>query len=306
MKIEIKDKDQGRRLDKFLVARFPVLSRSRLQKAIKDGLVRINGKERTKSYEVRSGDVLNIDVEKESVQDVRPDISPNKEVDFEIINEDENYLIINKPAGLVVHPSESHPEPDTLANGLLARFPKLSGIGEDPLRPGIVHRLDKEVSGLLAVCKTRPAFLDLKDKFEKRKIFKEYIALVHGVPSKVEDEINFSIARSEKDGRMAARPDDSGRPAKTEYEIIEKFNHFALLRVVIHTGRTHQIRVHLNAIGHPVVGDQLYRPKKLKTRLKLDRIFLHSHKLQFEDLFQNKQQFTSALPKELKNLLKTL
>ncbi|MBU0731537.1 RluA family pseudouridine synthase [Patescibacteria group bacterium] len=306
MKIKITDKDQGQRLDKFLVARFPDISRTRLQKVVQDGLVLVNKKNQTKHYKVLAGDELDVNFEDFDVQASQPDISPNKNVKFEIISEDDNYIIINKPAGLIIHPSESHPEPDTLVNGLLARFPEIAEVGEDSLRPGIVHRLDKEVSGLLAVTKTQPAFLDLKEKFEERKIYKEYIALVHGVPSKAKDEITFSIARSDTSGKMAARPDDSGRPAKTEYEIIEKYDHFSLLKVVIHTGRTHQIRVHLNAIGHPVVGDNLYRPKKLKAELELDRIFLHSHKLEFEDLFQHEMHYIAQLPKELKTLLNSL
>ena len=159
---------------------------------------------------------------------------------------------------------------------------------------------------MLAVTKTQPAWLDLKNKFKARKVYKEYIALVHGIPSQEKDEITFSIARSGTSGKMAARPDDSGKPAKTEYEIIEKYNHLALLKIILHTGRTHQIRVHLNAIGHPVVGDQLYRPKNLKTRIELDRIFLHSHKLEFTNIYEDEMSFMAGLPKELNNLLLTI
>jgi len=245
----------------------------------------------------------------------------------QIIFEDKNYLIINKPAGLAVHGGGNITEP-TLADWLLASYPNIKKIGDDPARPGIVHRLDKDVSGLLAVAKTQIAFNNLKDQFKEREINKEYIALVYGSVANDDGEINFPIKRSQAGFKMAALPlktadlltrrnpksRDQGnieglfksRDAITEFKILKKFINYTLLRVKIKTGRTHQIRVHFFAYGHPLVGDNLYCTKKTKEKnkkIKLGRVFLVATHLSFRDLDDEKRDFKIDLPLELKNWL---
>ena len=302
-KIIVSEKDEDIRLDKYLVQHFSDLSRSQIQKLIKQEKVLVNQKSATKKYLLKIKNNISINFNKQEIEIKKPDLSSNKNIKLDIVFEDENYLVINKQANLIIHPSLSHPEGDTLINAIINHYPEITEVGEDELRPGIVHRLDKEVSGLLVIAKNNKSFQDLKDQFKNREVYKEYIALVHGIPTKDHETIELRIARSIDGHKMAAQP-GVGKKAITEYEIIEKYNNFALLKVVIKTGRTHQIRVHLNAIGYPVVGDQVYKPKKLKTRVKLDRIFLHSHKLEFLNLDKQKIRFISDLPSELKNFLK--
>lgn len=232
---------------------------------------------------------------------------------IKIIYEDKDVLVLDKPAGLEIYREElSSPMEEkkdgeaTLVDWLLLKYPEISKVGPDPARPGIVHRLDKGVSGLLVVAKNEASFENLIKQFEERKIKKEYIALVYGKISKDEGVIDFPIARA-KSGRFAALPPNhpGGRVAITEYEIMERFVNFTLLSVRIKTGRTHQIRVHLFALGYPVVGDVLYNQKKMK-KAPLDRIFLHAAKIGFYDRENNWKEYESNLPAGLKNFLETL
>lgn len=199
-----------------------------------------------------------------------------------ILAETPDYIIVNKPAGIIVHQGQQHLNPDTLVNGLLLRYPELVGIGDDPLRPGIVHRLDQDVSGVLVVARTQMMFQHLKSQWQQHLVRKHYLALVHGRLTQPDGEIRFSIARSSQQfTKMAARPDASGKAAVTRYTVLKQFQRYALLDVEILTGRHHQIRVHLNAIGHPIVGEQVYKPKKFTSRLQPGRPFLHSAYLSF-------------------------
>ena len=233
---------------------------------------------------------------------------------YEKIFEDKNYLVINKPAGLLVHGAPHIKEP-TLVDQLLKKYPKIEKVGDDPSRPGIIHRLDKLASGLMVVAKTQESFNDLKVQFQKRTIQKYYTALVYGKIEKDEDDINFPIERSAKGHKMAAKPttvkgekNEAGRNALTEFEVTKKFINYTLLKVKIKTGRTHQIRVHMSAYGHPIVGDDLYGTKKTKIKnkkLNLDRIFLVADELKFTDLKGEEKVFKINLPNELKNLLET-
>ncbi len=234
-------------------------------------------------------------------------------IKYKKIFEDKNFLVINKPAGLLVHGADHIKEP-TLADQLLKKYPELIKIGEDPIRPGIMHRLDKQVSGLMVITKTQAYFDHLKKQFQDRTIIKIYTALVYGKIEKDEDEINFPIQRSSKGHKMAALPfttkgkfTEEGRQAITEFEVIKRFINYTLLKVKIKTGRTHQIRVHLSAYGHPVVGDDLYSTKKTREKnkkLNLGRIFLVATKLSFTDLDKEQKTFIIELPEELKNFLK--
>ncbi|MDP3836601.1 MAG: RluA family pseudouridine synthase [bacterium] len=248
---------------------------------------------------------------------------------IKILHEDDDLLIIDKPSGLVVHEGDTTTEP-TLADYLLAAYPKIAGVGEDELRPGIVHRLDREASGLMVIARNNKAFEHLKKQFKKRTIKKEYIALVFGKVIKDEGKILFPIVRSRAGFKMAALPmsadkieeskkgrlsnRDKGvieayeksREAITEFEVTKKWNHLSLLSVKIKTGRTHQIRVHFAAYGHPLVGDDIYGTPKTKARNKkinLGRIFLHAHKLSFTGLNKEKKEFVSDLPDNLSGYL---
>lgn len=308
MEIIATEVEKNIRLDKFLVSRYPEISRARIQKAITDGLVLVNNKKPSKHYFLKPADQININFAADEINRQKEiNLAPNKKIKLDIIFADDNYIVVNKPANMIVHPSDIHPADDTLVNGLLAYCPDLKNIGEDPTRPGIVHRLDKDVSGLLVAAKTPAAFTDLKKQFQNHQVYKEYIALVHGRPSKKHDFIKFNIERSKTNGRkMAAKPDNSGREAITEYEVVKEFNNYSLLKVIIHTGRTHQIRVHLNALGYPLVGDNVYCPKSLKSNVDLHRIFLHAHILKFANLAGETLEFKKDLPTDLKTFLDSL
>jgi 23S rRNA pseudouridine1911/1915/1917 synthase len=241
----------------------------------------------------------------------------------EIIFEDKNYLVINKPAALAVH-GGGNIKGETLVDWLLRHYPKIKDVGEDATRPGIVHRLDMDVSGLMVIAKNNKSFADLKNKFKERKVQKEYLALVHGRVSKDDDIIDFPIVRSKDGHKMAALPRNTeellirhnpknrdkgniggffkARTALTEFSVVKRFVNYTLLQVKIKTGRTHQIRVHLFAYGHPLAGDNLYYTKKsaLKNKkIALGRVFLVANHLAFTDLEGKPHKFSLALPPEL-------
>ncbi|MFH1661776.1 MAG: RNA pseudouridine synthase [Candidatus Falkowbacteria bacterium] len=232
---------------------------------------------------------------------------------YKTIFENENFLIINKPAGLITH-GGGHIKEKSLVDQLLKEYPEIKNIGEDPDRPGIMHRLDKLASGLLVIAKTQEMFEHLKKQFQNRTVSKTYTALVYGKIEKDEDEITFPIKRSSKGTKMAALPNtnkgktqEEGREAITGFEIIKKYINYTLLKVKIKTGRTHQIRVHMSAYGHPIAGDDLYGTKKTKEKnhkLNLERIFLNATELSFMDLDNKKQKFKIDLPEDFKKFLK--
>ena len=244
-----------------------------------------------------------------------------------IVFEDENYLVINKPAGLIVHGAPGITE-ETLADLLIAKYPEIIKVGDDPIRPGIVHRLDKEVSGLMVVAKTQEAFTSLKKQFQKRDINKQYLALAHGKVLQDFGEINFPIKRSKDGHRMAAMPASSlkkkkkknpknrdegtiaglakSREAITTFKVLKRFVNYTYLEVKIKTGRTHQIRVHLFAYGHPLAGDDFYTTKKTKvknSKLNLGRVFLMANHLSFTALDGEKKDFVLPLEPDLEKHL---
>ncbi|HOZ53638.1 MAG TPA: RNA pseudouridine synthase [bacterium] len=255
--------------------------------------------------------------------------------EIQIIENNENYLIINKPAGLIVHGGNSIKEP-TLTDWLIEKYPELKNVGEDPVRPAIVHRLDKEASGLMIIPKNNEAFEYFKEKFKTRKIEKEYIALVFGSLDKDQDIIDFPIKRSSKGHKMACIPKtnknidgqedldeekisnralgnvralEKSRQAITEYSIIKRLINYTLIKVKIKTGRTHQIRVHFSAYGHPLVGDKLYGNKKTRiknSKINLNRIFLMSSHLGFIDQSGEKKEYFIDLSPDLQEALTKL
>jgi len=316
-KFKVKTEQVGWRLDKFLTSQLPDFSRSRVQKLIKQGGIVVNGKIASSHFSLRKGDEIKISQPDSDL--AKTNFSEEKKQNFsfpEIIAETDEYLVINKPAGLVIHGADSFKE-ESLAEILVKKYPGIKKIGEDLGRPGIVHRLDKEASGLVVIAKQQDSFDNLKKQFQKREVKKEYTALVFGQISKDEEEILFPIKRASSGSKMAALPITDGREeninkpgarrAITEFKVIKRFINYTLLKVKIKTGRTHQIRVHLLSYGHPIVGDDLYSTKKTREqnkKLNLGRIFLVADKLSFFDLAGDRQTFTIELPEELEEVLK--
>jgi 23S rRNA pseudouridine1911/1915/1917 synthase len=306
-KIIVKDNIPNR-LDVWLAAKL-TLSRSQIQKMIKNKEILLNDKIVLAHHVLKLNDVLKITPKKivtEKNKKIKQALILPK---IEIIKETEDYLVINKPAGLLMHGADYETR-YSLVDWLIKHYPKIRKIGEDPSRPGIVHRLDKDVSGLVVVAKTQDSFDDLKKQFKKRLVTKCYEALVYGAGLPNEGEINFRLERSTKGYRMAAKPQNqTGKIAITEFMIKKQFHNYTLLDVKIKTGRTHQIRAHLAAYNHPVVGDDLYGSSKNKLfnkKLGLNRVFLVATNLSFTDLAGQKQNFSINLPAELKNVLKIL
>jgi len=305
----------GQRLDHFLVSQLPETSRARVQQLIAQEKVLLNGQPAKASYKLRGQEKIEIVGEVE-----RPPLRATpEEIPLEIIYEDDDLAVINKPAGMMVHAGAGSTEDarnrGTLVNALLHRFGSLSGVGGE-LRPGIVHRLDKETSGLIIVAKNDAAHRKLAAEFSGRKVKKTYVALVHGSPKNERCTISTPISRDVvRRTRMTTRR-SGGREAITHYEVQQRidsaFGKFTLLKVKIETGRTHQIRVHLASIGHPVVGDRLYgapgesRPKS-GAGVSLPRNFLHSAKLQFTHPSSHEPlSFSSPIPEQLADFLRLL
>lgn len=226
--------------------------------------------------------------------------------ELNIISETQDYVIINKPAGLLVHPAP-HSQEKTLVDFLIQKYPEIKNVGDDEQRPGIVHRLDKQVSGLLVVALNQKMFEHLKSQFQVHQVLKEYQALVYDQIKDNQGIINLAIGRSTKKfGQMSVNTLKDLKPALTEYQVKQRFKNYTLLKVRIKTGRTHQIRVHLKELGHPIVGDQIYTFKKFKNKTDLNRIFLHSYHLGFDDLKNEWQEFKIDLPIELQDFLNTI
>ena len=295
----------GLRLDAFLAANISGWSRGRLQRLIEDEDVLVNGKPVKPSYKLRATDEIEVELSPPAGTDFTPENIP-----LEIIFEDDALIVVNKPAGLVVHPAAGNYS-GTLANALAYHFQNLSKKAGD-IRPGIVHRLDKDTSGLMVVAKTEAAHENLADQFRTREVFKSYVALAHGVIKQDSGRIEHPIARDPRARtRMAVRA--GGRGALSLYQVRRRYQSFTLLDVELKTGRTHQIRVHLAWLKHPVVGDEVYgggrdntvRSVRLRAAIrKLGRHFLHAEQLRFSHPVSHQPlEFVAPLPPELENLL---
>jgi len=227
-------------------------------------------------------------------------------MNISIVYEDKNLLVINKPSGLITHPKNAEDKQESLTGWLVEKYPEIKTVGEDPLRPGLVHRLDKDTSGLLVIAKTQDSFFYLKSLFQEKKIKKFYLALVNGKPKEPKGIINAPMGRigmkrtTQLHGKKKLKDE---KTAITEYGILKNFHDFTLLEVSPHTGRTHQIRVHLKSIGTPVAGDPLYGRKDLKGP---SRLFLHAYKLQFISPDGKALTIEAGLPKELQNFINAL
>ena len=288
------------RLDKFLVSQLPQFSRSRLQGLIRDGFVQVNAKTVTKT-----GTVL---APGQTVEIVLPETVPSglipEEIPLTVVFENQDLMVINKPAGMVVHPAAGHAT-GTLVHAALAHAPELEGIGGER-RPGIVHRLDKDTSGLIMVAKNERSHRWLQDQFRLRRVKKEYLALVDGFAPTPTGRIEAFIGRDpEHRKKMAIVSAQKGREAVTEYRVLETFANHSLIEAHPLTGRTHQIRLHLAFLGCPIVGDSIYGHRK--PSLGLQRHFLHAARLTIQLPGEAQPRtFEAALPLELDDLLSSL
>jgi 23S rRNA pseudouridine1911/1915/1917 synthase len=297
----------GERLDIFLRTQFPAVSRGTLQRLIEQGHIRVNGKPAKPTQHPRAGDRVEV-----QWPEARPAEAQPEKIPLDILFEDRSLLVVNKPAGLVVHPAAGHEE-HTLVNALLHHCKgSLSGIG-GVARPGIVHRLDKETSGCLVIAKNDEAHLALAEQFSTRKVKKIYHAIVCGELARESGEIRVAIARHPNHRkRMAVHDDDSGRAAHTSYRILERLNSATLVEAQIHTGRTHQVRVHFQFLGHPLAGDDTYgsrqnaRLKEL-THYTAPRVMLHARELSFiHPRTEKPMNFEAPMPKDFLDALKRL
>lgn len=292
---EIENKDIGKRLDLFLQERFPSFSRSHFSKLIEDGLVTVNNKKVKSGWKLRLGEVVEVEFkEPEKIS------TEAEEVPFDIVYEDDDLVVVNKPQGVVVHPCSST-KSGTLVNGLLYRIKNLSGIN-GVLRPGIVHRLDKETSGLLVVAKNDKAHISLAKQIKDKTCKRNYLAILEGNLKEDSGEIKTYIARDKKDRKKMA-VSDSGREAITDYKVLERFKNACFVEFSLKTGRTHQIRVHAKYLGHPIIGDKVYG-KEVKG---LEGQLLHAYKLTFIHPTTLKEMtFEAPLPDYFENYLKKL
>jgi 23S rRNA pseudouridine1911/1915/1917 synthase len=294
--LEVSADDRGKRLDQFLRERLPQYSRSRLQDWIDQGRVLVNGASEKRSYLVKGAERIQV-----HPGELAPLKATAEDLPLEVLYEDADVIAINKPAGMVVH-SGAGQHSGTLVNAVLHRFGKLSSVAGE-LRPGIVHRLDRFTSGVILIARSDAAHRNLAEQFAARKVEKIYVALAHGRVKNDSGRINTPIARDPvRRVRMTARL-AHGRQAITSYQVIRRFKELTLLEVKIGTGRTHQIRVHLASIGHPVVGDKLYGAPAGA----LGRYFLHARQITFTSPGTGQQITVSApLPAELEAQLATL
>ncbi len=269
------ERDRGKRLDAFLREQLAEFSRSRLQSWIKQERVLVDGQPARASQILRGRESITVDP-----AELRPLRAVAEELPLEILYEDRDVVVVNKAAGMVVHAGAGHSR-GTLVNALLHRFGALSSVNGD-LRPGIVHRLDRDTSGVLVIARTDQAHRALARQFHDRQVEKNYLALVHGRVKQSQGRIETPIARDPVRRIRMTTKLTGGRPALTEYRVLERFERFSYLDVRIGTGRTHQIRVHLASLRHPILGDRLYgAPQRVEGLPSLNRFFLHAHRLRF-------------------------
>ena len=297
----------GERLDAFLRQKFSTASRSAMQRLIEQGHVTINGKTAKATHSPRAGEVVHIEWPEARTAKAKP-----QDIPLDILHEDAALIVLNKPPGIVVHPAAGHDD-NTLVNALLHHCAgELSGIG-GVARPGIVHRLDKETSGCLVVAKNDETHIALSAQFAGRTVEKLYLAIVCGVMARDEGNIRAAIARHPTHRkRMAVRSEDEGRAAHTGYRVLERLREATLIEAHLHTGRTHQIRVHFQHLNHPVAGDDTYGQRQTKRLTELTnytppRVLLHAHKLAFTHPRTGKKvNFIAPMPEDFEDALRFL
>lgn len=279
------------------------LSRARIQNLIKQGLVLVNLKKQKASYKIRRSDRIEVTVPPEPEAVLIPEDIP-----LDIIYEDEHIIVVNKPTGMVVYPAAGH-HSGTLMNALIFRSKKLASIGR-PLRPGVVHRLDKDTSGIIVVAKDDTAYLNLCKQFRERGVEKHYLALLYGSLKKDKGEITTPIGRAISNRKKMSTRTRKGKQAVTQFEVIKRFRSATFVKVRIITGRTHQIRVHFASSGHPVLGDKLYGKKvevEAKERISFPRQMLHAHSLKFKHPINGEPlEFTAPIPEDMEKAVEEL
>ncbi len=299
-------KGVSERIDLYLSKQTLNLTRSQVQRLVEEGSVRVNQKQVKTSYKLREGDEIEIEIPAPTSVASKPENIP-----LEILYQDKDLALVNKAAGLVVHASAGHTE-GTLVNALLYHLKDLSGIGGE-LRPGIVHRLDKDTSGIMLIAKNNPTHAQLVRMFQERQIQKTYLALAYGIFKKDSGVIENKLGRSKGDRKKISSKTAHGKEAKTSYQVLERFSCFSLLEVKPYTGRTHQIRVHLAEAGHPIVGDPVYGSKQWTSKLnatlqalvkKTNRQMLHAYQLELQHpIIEKKIKQKAELPADFKEIL---
>ena len=310
---DIKKAFEDRRIDRYLASRLPDYSRTFLQKLVKEGAVLVNGRTVKSSYDIQKGDFISVRVPVLEESKIVPEDIP-----IDIVYEDDYLMLINKPYDMVVHPAGRH-HCGTVVNALAFHCQNLSQVN-GPLKAGIVHRLDRDTSGIMLTIKSDAVHSHIAMQFEKRSVKKEYLAVVEGEVMFDSDEISLPIARHIIDSQKMAVRHDIGKEAVSIYEVVERFRGYTLVKVMPKTGRTHQIRVHMRAIGHPVVADFMYSSQEscyLSDLLQkereegelpiIDRQALHAHRIEFFHPIHNKKmEFEVDLPDDISTLVKTL
>ena len=294
----VKDNEQNKRLDMYIAEEKKELSRTTIKRLLEDGNIIVNEKMQKASYKPEAGDKIQINM---------PEVVETKliaqDIPVPVIYEDKDIIVVNKPKRMVVHPANGNPD-GTLVNAILAMCKdSLSGIGGE-IRPGIVHRLDKDTSGLLIIAKNDLAHMNMSKQIQDRKVIKKYIALVRGTVPENEATIDMPIARSQKDRKKMA-VDKNGKEAVTHFKVLARYDKYTLLEVKIDTGRTHQIRVHMSYIGHPVIGDEVYSNGKNEFGVKGQ--MLHAKYLEFKHPITGKDiKLEAPLPEYFEEVLKQL
>lgn len=294
----VNENDKGKRLDIYIAENFNELSRTMIKKLIESNNILVNDESEKVSYKVQANDNISIDVPEAKETKLKA-----QEIPLDIIYEDSDIIVVNKPKGMVVHPANGNPD-GTLVNAILSICKNsLSGIGGE-LRPGIVHRLDKDTSGLIIVAKNDKAHINMSEQIKERNVKKTYIALVRGNVPEEEATINMPIGRSTKDRKKMAVT-KNGKQAITHFKVLKRYSKYTLLEIKIETGRTHQIRVHMAEIGYPVVGDAVY--SNGKNEFGIEGQMLHAYKLEFMHPITNKHmELTAPLPQYFEEILKKL
>ncbi|MCD6586347.1 MAG: RluA family pseudouridine synthase [Desulfobacteraceae bacterium] len=311
--IRIDSDDIGKRLDTFITTTFPKISRSRASRFIRNGDITVSGTIKKPGYRVNGGDFVSGCIHELSSFQFKPE-----PIDIQIVFEDALFLVINKKPGIVVHPSPGH-DHGTIANGLAFLRPEIKDVGVDPTRPGIVHRLDKDTSGIMIIAKTDSAYNYLVSQFKERQITKTYLGIVHGIPDRKNGQIILKIGRhASHRKKMTVTDHGNARYAETHWKIKKTYDRLSLLEFDIKTGRTHQIRVHCAAVRHPIVGDQTYgfkKPYKLfedvpilkKIIRSVPRQMLHAWQLRLRHPESGEiLKFEAPLPGDITSFLKNL
>ena len=299
--LTVEDAAAGMRLDRWLASTVPDLSRARAQALIDEGHVHVAGASPKAAHRLRGGEAVEIEIPPPPAQELLPE-----PIALSIVHEDEHVLVVDKPAGMVVHPGAGVSR-GTLAAGVLAHAPEIASVGGQR-RPGVVHRLDKGTSGLLVLAKTAVAYYALVAQLAAREVTREYLAIVHGRLARGEGRVDAPIGRDPHHRqRMAIRPAGQGRRAVTRFQVIERFDGFTLIQCRLETGRTHQIRVHLASLGHPVAGDAVYGRGRSGLPADLEGVALHAARLVFvHPVTRERMEFSAPVPPRLAGFLSHL